>query len=378
MVPSPAEFVTVVTSSPPSEEGHSSEPSGTVSSSDEAPEPSPDGMSHRRRRLIKEGLSADTVAILDDFLAPSTRSQYDSAYKKWCAWCEQRGHDPSAPNVNLLCDYLAFLFRNDASYSTLNNARSAISTIFDSSLGSAKRVSEFMQAAHRLRPPIPRYLATWDPALVLDLLRSWVAQIPDPRWSLTMSTLHTVGLLALACAPRSSELAMLQVDFLFETADGIAAILPGHTKTRGRGKPTTFDIPAYQEEAVCPVSSLRTYLYITAPIRGNHKQVFLSVKPPHHPVTSQTISRWLLALMDQAGVDISTFKPHSIRGAASSAALRQGLSMQQLLKQLRWSEKTTTWRKFYHRAVPLQPVTVGRLVLASSQVYSFKQTNNRR
>ena len=42
--------------------------------------------------------------------------------------------------------------------------------------------------------------------------------------------------------------------------------------------------------------------------------LFLSWIGNHNPVTSSTIARWLRTCMSEAGVDVSIFKAHSVRG----------------------------------------------------------------
>jgi len=42
-------------------------------------------------------------------------------------------------------------------------------------------------------------------------------------------------------------------------------------------------------------------------------QLFLSFIGQHTPVTSSTIARWLKGFMEEAGIDISIFKAHSVR-----------------------------------------------------------------
>ena len=50
-------------------------------------------------------------------------------------------------------------------------------------------------------------------------------------------------------------------------------------------------------------------------MRAGEERLFLSHVTPYKAVSSKTLARWLGELMALAGVDTTTFKPHSTRGA---------------------------------------------------------------
>ena len=54
-------------------------------------------------------------------------------------------------------------------------------------------------------------------------------------------------------------------------------------------------------------------------------QLFLSFIGQHAPVTSSTIARSLKSFMEEAGIDISIFKAHSVRGTACEWVLLPGI-----------------------------------------------------
>ena len=64
-----------------------------------------------------------------------------------------------------------------------------------------------------------------------------------------------------------------------------------------------------------------------------------------------------------SGVDVSTFAPHSTRGASISEATRRGASPAQIVAHGNWSS-LGTYQRFYNREVHDTPV--GRLVLQAS------------
>ena len=60
---------------------------------------------------------------------------------------------------------------------------------------------------------------------------------------------------------------------------------------------------------------------MTRRARGLETKLFISAKPPHKPVSKQTVVRWVKEILTTSGVD-PHFLPHSTRHAATSAALR--------------------------------------------------------
>ena len=107
--------------------------------------------------------------------------------------------------------------------------------------------------------------------------------------------------------------------------DGVT-FRPAHLAKQSRPSKHMVDFffPLFKEDTtICPVVTLRAYEDRTKEFRDpqspNPKtKLFLSWIGQHNPVTSSTIARWLKLIMCEAGIDISIFKSHSIRGATCS------------------------------------------------------------
>ena len=52
----------------------------------------------------------------------------------------------------------------------------------------------------------------------------------------------------------------------------------------------------------------------------------------------------------KSSIDASTFKAHSARSASTSKAGLQGASIEDILKRISWSNKST-WKKFYSKSI---------------------------
>ena len=103
-------------------------------------------------------------------------------------------------------------------------------------------------------------------------------------------------LVALISPERSFILSELDIQFLKKQPDGFVFTL---TKPRKSGDPTslaTVSFPRFtQDVTLCPLDCLESYLKATIEFRltPEHNKLFPSVQRPHHPVSRNTIARWL-------------------------------------------------------------------------------------
>ena len=63
----------------------------------------------------------------------------------------------------------------------------------------------------------------------------------------------------------------------------------------------------------------------------------MAIKKPHKPVASCTIARWLKITLGLAGIDVSIFSGHSVRGASTSAAAGAGVTMTDIMQAADWN-----------------------------------------
>ena len=96
------------------------------------------------------------------------------------------------------------------------------------------------------------------------------------------------------------------------------------------------------------MACLRVYEEATAKFRKDEAamQLFLAVVPPHRPVSSSTIARWMKNSLERAGLE-PTFSAHSTRSAASTAAALSGLSTREIMDRVGWSSLDTFCRYYF-------------------------------
>ena len=112
-------------------------------------------------------------------------------------------------------DFLSMLYEKGFSYSTVNTARSMLSSILqlniNSSLpfGQLPIVKHFMKGIFELRPALPRYKSIWDLSIVFNVFRK---QPPASVLSLKDLTLKLTFLLCLLSGQRCQTIKYLTTE----------------------------------------------------------------------------------------------------------------------------------------------------------------------
>ncbi|XP_066015488.1 uncharacterized protein [Pocillopora verrucosa] len=135
------------------------------------------GMSFERKIFEDRGFSKKTTDIIMHSWRDSSRKQYDVHIRKWILLCSARKIDLIYTNITDALEFLAAIFDQKLSYSSINSACSTLSTILQTSsncnytFGEHPDVKRFMKGVYQNRPPMPRYNKTWDVNVVLQNLR---------------------------------------------------------------------------------------------------------------------------------------------------------------------------------------------------------------
>ena len=158
------------------------------------------------------------------------------------------------------------------------------------------------------------------------------------------------ALLALISAQRAQTLVALDTSFMtIQITFVVAALLK---TSRPNKDPLQLTLCRFPETAsLCPYLTLQEYLRRTAEssrVAVNTTKLFLSFIKPYRPISTDTCSRWLKTVLSNSGVDVSIFKGHSYRGAATSKAVSQGVSVDLILKTADWSTESV-FTRFYRR-----------------------------
>lgn len=279
-------------------------------------------------------------------LSNSTLKQYNTTYSKWWRFCKGNSGVMFHPNTDTFLSFLKIEFSNGARYSTLNTHRSALNLICHTD--NSEIIERFMKGVFKLRPHFPKYEDTWDPEPVLKYIST--LKISD-NITLENLTLKMILLLALCSAHRVQTFSKIRISNVLICEEGIDIKFSDLLKTSGPRKPQPhLKFPFFRENSdLCLASVIIYYINSTKSIRGNEDFLILTIKKPHRPATTQTLSRWIKKGLSNSGIDVKKFKAHSTRSAASSAALRVGTSTDTIRKAAGWSHKSQTFNKFYNK-----------------------------
>lgn len=300
------------------------------------------------QEIKKYGLSEKATEIMTAGFAESTRGQYDAHLNSFQEFCKNRGlTDFTVITVETGIDFLTKLFDRGLSYSSINSARSAISqftVVLDStfSFGCHPITHRFMKGVFRLRPPCPKYMATWNVSPLLKYLED----LDDSK--LKSLSIKCVSLIALTTGQRMQTIAAIDIRFLTSTDDKLVFSIKDALKTSKPGKHKHIEIFKYTSPGLCPVSCVKKYLNMTQNLRGGDR-LFLSLLKPHKAVGAQTLSRWVKLGLLGANIDKS-FGAHSIRHASSSKAAFMNVPTEKILSTVGWSNESV-FARFYRRPI---------------------------
>jgi len=267
-------------------------------------------------------------------------------------FCSERTANPIKPSPALLVDYLDSLYQKGLGYSSLNTARSAVSSLtaidnINKTIGEHPLVTRFMRGVFSNRPSLPRYSNSWDVSIVLKYLKTL---IPVNRLSLKHLTWKLVMLLSLLTGQRGQTLHLMDIRFIEITENYVRIQILELLKTSKPGKHLS---PIYLEkydsdESLCIVRTMKHYLERTSLIRGEETRLFITTIKPFRSISRQTLSSWIQKILSLSGIDISKFAPHSTRSAAVTSAFKCGVPLDVILKTANWSNSQTFF-KYYNK-----------------------------
>ena len=315
----------------------------------------PSGVEGFIRSCQEQGFSLPVSNLMAKRWSNSTIKTYNGAWKTWASWCESRQTDPVSATVVMLAEFLNEKHEQGAGRQYLGVLRSAVSMFSRkeglAGIGSDPRISDLMKGIWREKPPRPKYNTTWS----VDTILSYYSKenIPSKDLDLKGLTIKVALLLSINMIGRADDLNCLLAENYAESHSKIELLLEKPQKQQRTGVLKPLSIYVQEDVNICPVAATLEYIHRTREYRQRddgmkRSLLFLSLDKRHMNVSNQTISRWVLEGMRSAGVDVDTFKAHSIRGASASTFYAQGKSLKSIIKRGRWRSHSV-FRKHYLR-----------------------------
>ena len=277
-----------------------------------AQETSTSGLPLVRDLLTSRGVSAGAAKIIMQSWRAGTQKQYHTYHQRWRVFCRSRGIDPISASLEDGLEFLHHQYQNGLSYSGINTARSALSTVIflpdGSSFGNHPLVSRFLKGVFESRPSLPRYKHIWDVSVVLDYLKT----LPSLEESNLKDIPHkTVMLVALLSGQRCQAVHALTISGMRTTSVTVHFEITKLLKTSKPGKHQGhLEFKSYPAD-LCVVTCLKRYVELTEPVRDGHDPFWLSYTKPFKPVSRDTVSRWIKNVLEKAGIDTTLFSAHS-------------------------------------------------------------------
>jgi hypothetical protein len=141
-----------------------------------------------RQDFRREGFSESLVSLLLAGNRASTYSTYESAWRNWVYWCSRRNENPLSVPIASALEFIAGLYREGRSYSSLNAHRHMLSKtlppIDGHPIGIHPLVKNLLNGCYNLNPPKPNYNCSRDPSVVIQFmatLDSSIHELDDDR-----------------------------------------------------------------------------------------------------------------------------------------------------------------------------------------------------
>ena len=132
------------------------------------------GMYGIRKRYVDLNLSSNVVDLVMNSWSKGTQKQYSPHINRWFDYCTRHNIDPFDSSVNQGAEFLAEYFHEGVSYSMVNTARSALSSVFPAKegtlFGKHPLIIRLLRGMFKQRPSLPRYTVTYDVAKVLQYI----------------------------------------------------------------------------------------------------------------------------------------------------------------------------------------------------------------
>ena len=271
------------------------------------------------------------------------------------SFCNKRQVNIFETNVNNVLSFLTELYKNGLGYSCINTARSALSSFLqldsELSVGCHPLVRRFMKGVFTLRPALPRYNVTWDVNIVLKYFKSLS---PLSSLSLLHLSRKLLMLLALLSGQRGQTLHLIDIRNI-QINDNYVKILNGDLLKSSSSKKHLGEINLANyksDDDLCVVKTIAHYIERTEPLRASVTKLFITSQKPFKSVSRDTIGRWLKSVMQDAGIDVNIFRPHSVRSATASAACALRIPVDTIIRTVGWT-KDSVFRKYYNKPISM-------------------------
>ena len=304
-----------------------------------------------------------TVELLSKPLCTSSLSAYNSQWKSFCTYLEQKNILLSEVTINTVLAFFTFLFDvKGLRPTTIAKYRAALTVPLElhfnidlRQVKTSEAISTLFRAMRREKPdPIPTP-PNWS-------LNKVLTYIDETHGYMVLETLlqKTAFLLLLATGWRISELHACVRDrnycFISNTSTLMIrshpTFLAKNEKPDDRWAHTKVNNLTLQDNSVsnlCPVQAIQDYLRRTSRVTSGPLFIHPSTQKP---LTVSQLSSYVCKFIAAAEPGTRA-TVHQIRKVAANCSLAQTFNVSDMVSAMRWRSPATFWRSYM---VPIEPL----------------------
>lgn len=284
--------------------------------------------------------------------AANTRRAYDSDWRSFTSWCDERGFTSLPAHPEVIVSYLADLGRQGKKMSTVTRHLTTITRAHKMAGHPSPRHNPLVSDVVRGMENKYSVAKSGKDPLLVDHVRAMVSQLGEGLSDIRDRALVLVG---FSGGFRRSELVGLDVeDVRFVDAGMAIRLRRSKTDQKGEGRP--IGIHRGEHLDTCPVRALQMWLaaagVTSGPIfRGLRKDGDGGLAVKSSRLCDKTVADVVKRLADAAGIDKRLFSGHSLRSGFATAAAVGDASEASIMKQT--GHKTSKMVRHYIRDADL-------------------------
>lgn len=278
---------------------------------------------------MHEQLPIRVRILVEASLSDNTHRMYQSALRKFSAWCAYRGHCALPADPLTISEYLADLMAAGRRGSTLKVHAAAIAYHHRradlANPVKAYLVRAVLRGSMRLRGG---YVDQKRPVVSEDI--ACILQHVPP----TLKGIRDRALIALgfAGAFRRAELAALRFEDLTFSESGVEVLIRG-SKTDFARKGVSIGIPTGRH--LRPVAALQTWIAAAGITRGPLFRPVYRGRALAQSISPQTVSRMLKSYLQKSHLNAAQYGAHSLRAGFITNAAEHGVGLERIMDHSR-------------------------------------------
>ncbi|KAM9991829.1 hypothetical protein ACTFIZ_012494 [Dictyostelium cf. discoideum] len=300
--------------------------------------------------LINQGFDSTIANQISKVGANSSQVALNSNWNHWVRWCKQVGHNCMVFNSARIISFLETK-SSSCKYASIRNIWYNLSSTFKSMNIDIEKESKIVDIYLKSKKvgsdqESVKYNSVFDIRLVLNYIKSNLSN--NDNMSLFDLTLKLVGLLKICLATRSSDIYKILVPRIDSDAEYIVLSIVAPKESRAK-RTIEINLESNQDFALCPVKCIKSYVSRLCLSVSHDSYLIRSPSTHENRLSSQSISKIAVSLLEKSGVNTSIYKAHSFRHSVATFLIDKGVPTEDVLRLGRWST-SLIFNKYYNKS----------------------------